>query len=506
MAVLTMGALMKLALKDGPSGDPDPRALDDMLAAEAVVLLLCLVDSPRKEAALAAIELLQLIARDPRGMAALAETHSARSLIAALGTAFSSPLVDPGDSSMRNVRADIVGVIGQLVEGRPAVGRAFLAAGVVREVAGLLGPARDVTERKFAMELVDKLVRHAPGACDVMKAEGVFTQIHRLTAGEPILTTLHVIGRGEVTLPMFDEEPSQAQMLMFTAAARSGGVLEIAETGKKPAVYKLAEVMDPHPGTWEATLTPPPGSPQAPPAPFPLCIYAGPMRAPGTQEPLPTPSPGMPQAIPPRSPLTPEAAPPSCPGTPEAGAATSPGTPKACATPSPETPKAAPSPRPGTPESGAPPSPGTPEAVSGDAAERQKLRSHSLETPDPAPANVARRQKPPHQSPGTPVVVTSQPVGAQNLPHPGPRTPEVAGAAALGRHNPPLSGAGMPETAAADTARHARVRRPSRRVCVMCGTVSKQRFQVCTRCRTAAYCGKDCQAAHWPVHKGQCRG
>lgn len=48
--------------------------------------------------------------------------------------------------------------------------------------------------------------------------------------------------------------------------------------------------------------------------------------------------------------------------------------------------------------------------------------------------------------------------------------------------------------------------RSSRRVCCMCGVVSEKHFRVCSRCREARYCGRDCQKAHWPVHKLECRG
>jgi hypothetical protein len=483
---MLMGALMRLVLKDGPSWDPDACALEDMLAADAVQALFCIMSSFGEEAVLAAIELLQVIARDPRGIAAIAGTHCARPLITALSTAFNEPLVDPGDNSTWNIRAYIAGIIGRLVEGRPEVGNAFLAAGLVREMADFLGPGRHVVERKFAMELADKLVRHAPGACDAMKAEGVFTRIHHLTAGEPSPVTVNMIGRGEVTLSMYEEEPSQAQMLLFAAAAQCGGVLEIAETGKKPAPYTSGRLQDPHPGTWEATLTPPSGAPPAPPAPFPLCIY-GRMGGPGTQGPLPTPSARMPQATPPPNPATQEASPTSCLGMPEAGAAPSPGMPKAAPSPCRGTGEAGAPPSPGMPEVGAPPSPGTQEAASTGAAAHRKLCSGSHRTLDPAPAGAdgAGRRKPPHQTLGTPVVITAQPLGRQKLPRSGPSAPEASPSGSLP---------------------HPTALRSSRRMCSMCGAVSQRRFQVCMRCRRAAYCGRDCQAAHWPVHKSECRG
>ena len=30
-------------------------------------------------------------------------------------------------------------------------------------------------------------------------------------------------------------------------------------------------------------------------------------------------------------------------------------------------------------------------------------------------------------------------------------------------------------------------------------------LQGCSRCGTAHYCGRECQAKHWPVHKNNCR-
>ena len=48
-----------------------------------------------------------------------------------------------------------------------------------------------------------------------------------------------------------------------------------------------------------------------------------------------------------------------------------------------------------------------------------------------------------------------------------------------------------------------RQRRP---VCAACGsTVPKLRvFKVCSGCDTARYCDRECQTAHWPVHKQEC--
>ena len=47
--------------------------------------------------------------------------------------------------------------------------------------------------------------------------------------------------------------------------------------------------------------------------------------------------------------------------------------------------------------------------------------------------------------------------------------------------------------------------------CVMCGKrpgkkeSGRRRLMKCTGCSSAYYCSKDCQAAHWPEHKHQCK-
>jgi hypothetical protein len=41
------------------------------------------------------------------------------------------------------------------------------------------------------------------------------------------------------------------------------------------------------------------------------------------------------------------------------------------------------------------------------------------------------------------------------------------------------------------------------RVCFACGKAVDGRLK-CARCRTARYCSRECQKAHWPEHKGSC--
>ena len=43
-------------------------------------------------------------------------------------------------------------------------------------------------------------------------------------------------------------------------------------------------------------------------------------------------------------------------------------------------------------------------------------------------------------------------------------------------------------------------------VCANCKAISnKEYFKKCAKCRSAAYCSKDCQIKHWPVHKTVCK-
>ena len=42
--------------------------------------------------------------------------------------------------------------------------------------------------------------------------------------------------------------------------------------------------------------------------------------------------------------------------------------------------------------------------------------------------------------------------------------------------------------------------------CSHCGIVSSQRaLRKCSRCKAVAYCGRDCQVAHWSKHKCVCK-
>jgi hypothetical protein len=46
-----------------------------------------------------------------------------------------------------------------------------------------------------------------------------------------------------------------------------------------------------------------------------------------------------------------------------------------------------------------------------------------------------------------------------------------------------------------------------RKVCATCckGTLEHEKVKACSRCRMVYYCGKECQRAHWPQHKHECR-
>ncbi len=353
----------------GPGGQPDPSAVEQMLAAGAVPALLRLMATPHgpkevknlgypledhdnedereEEAAIAAFKPLRLMACDPRGEAAIAAADCAGPLVAALGAAFNLPLPDGDDAShdasTRDVRSDVVAVIGKLIEGRPGLGRAFLAAGIVREVGTFLGPARAGTERNLAMQLAEKLLKCVPGACNVMRAEGVFAKIHQLTlpaapaSGKPGSHRDVGTGKGN-TVP-----------LRSRGSLRDEGAGEGAGEGRLPlksmSGFSEAEAA-------QATAL--------------LCLAAC-----------------------------------HCGGVLEVGKNT--------------------------------------DGVS------IRYTGNSVTVSNPVPREDARP------------AATSGP-------------------------------------------------RPSRKVCSMCGAASEKPLQVCTRCRGARYCGRTCQAAHWPVHKRECRG
>jgi hypothetical protein len=316
------------------------------------------------EAGAAAFKPLRLIAYDPRGEAAIAAADCAGPLVAALAAVFKLPLggqADAGgdesrgktqspaegcvgksgtrDVSTLSVRKDVVAVIGKLIEGRPRLGQAFLSAGIVRELGNLLGPARTTTERGLAMQLAEKLVQHVPLACQVMRAEGIFMAIHRLTV------------------------PAA------TASQKRGSHRDV--------------------GTGESN--------------------AGPLKARGS--------------------LRDEG---------DGG---------------------------GTPS--LKPTRGFSEAEAAQAAALMSMSAAHC-------GGVLEIGKTPD---GVPIRYTGSSVTVSNL--------------VLREDTPPT------DTSAP---------RPSRKVCCMCGAASEKALQVCMRCRSARYCGRTCQAAHWPVHKTQCRG
>ena len=47
---------------------------------------------------------------------------------------------------------------------------------------------------------------------------------------------------------------------------------------------------------------------------------------------------------------------------------------------------------------------------------------------------------------------------------------------------------------------------PPQRVCSSCGQAEgEHRLKTCAKCNTVLYCSRDCQTAHWKVHKKECR-
>jgi hypothetical protein len=471
VTVVILCGLTSLVLNDGPNREPNPCAVDDMLAAGAVPSLLNIMASLRKDAAVVAFELLDVIARDPRGKAAIAAADSAGPLVITLSAALDAPAVDAVDDTARDVRADIVSMIGRLVEGWPGAGEPFLAAGLLQEIGNMLAPRRPMTERKLAMELAEKLICHTPSACAAMEAEGVFTKIHGLTFGGPKGVAVDSLKRDkeahlmEATAASLDAEPSQARGVLCMAAGYCGGTLEVG-TGEGEPMRYTADIGGPRSSA----------TPEDPPPEGPRTPEAAVRQSPGTAERGPPPSPGTPEAASAPSARRLEGHSRPSLGTLEAAPTPDAGTGDSCR-PAPElrTPEAPQTPKPGTVDAQPRSNPWTPE----DAAS-----SPSLRMSEPAPTPNSR--------------------ALVDRPTPSPGTPEAAPARAAGHRKPPHHHPGTAGAASGDSPPHPTVRRSSRRVCSMCGTVSQQKFRVCTRCRRAAYCGKDCQAAHWPVHKGEC--
>ena len=47
---------------------------------------------------------------------------------------------------------------------------------------------------------------------------------------------------------------------------------------------------------------------------------------------------------------------------------------------------------------------------------------------------------------------------------------------------------------------------PPQRVCASCEKAEGEtRLKTCAKCNTVLYCSRDCQTAHWKVHKKECR-
>jgi len=42
------------------------------------------------------------------------------------------------------------------------------------------------------------------------------------------------------------------------------------------------------------------------------------------------------------------------------------------------------------------------------------------------------------------------------------------------------------------------------RCCAHCGTTFDKKMKKCGACKTTNYCDRDCQTAHWPLHKQVC--
>jgi hypothetical protein len=507
----------------GPERGPKPRAVREVIAGGAIPPLLHIMatyhslikereaetnaeededkeeeDVRSKEGSgiFAAFEPLRIIAHDPRGEAAIAAADPAGPLIAALVAAFKLPLIEAGatgdesrterraraeghvsksvtrDVSVLDVREDTVGLIGKLLHGRARLGDAFLSAGLAGELARLLALTRAQVERKLAMQLTEQLVRHVPGACGVLRADGVFAQIHCLTLpAAPVSrdrSPLRDVGKGEGKL----------SQLRARGSLRDKGDPEGTLPESSPGSLRDE-------GVGEGTL---PESSQ------------GSLRDKGVGEgTLPLRSHGSLRAegagkgtLSPRScgSLNDEGAgkgtlPPGSHGFPnDEGAAEGTLSPRSHGSPRHD----------GLAEGTVPL---RARGSLGDEGAGETMLPLEFTTgtseAEAAQATALLCLVAGHcggvlelgeNTDGVPIRYTAGSVTDSN---PGPRGP---------REDAPPTGA-LPD---------ASVPRSSKKVCSMCGAASHKHLQVCSRCRGPRYCGRTCQAAHWPVHKRECRG
>jgi hypothetical protein len=63
----------------------------------------------------------------------------------------------------------------------------------------------------------------------------------------------------------------------------------------------------------------------------------------------------------------------------------------------------------------------------------------------------------------------------------------------------------VPKATSVQMDRHAAAMEESSYGCYRCGKGTKKENRACSRCLLAWYCSRDCQAAHWKVHKKVCK-
>jgi hypothetical protein len=244
--VHVMFALARL-IRDETEGEPDQQAVDDLLAAGALPTLLRILAGPDM---VFAFDIMQRISCAPRGGAAIADTCCASLLVAALGSESCKPSEgDMDGTATAECCSQILAIIGNIVDGRPGQGQAFLAAGIAHELASVFTSPQSDAELTIAMELVEKLTRHTPGACDALMVEGVLRKIHDLATGPPEPTCPRPAfdlppGEGvppeTATKADLDAAAVEANALLCRVAAYCGGVLEIVCVDEEPARYTSA--------------------------------------------------------------------------------------------------------------------------------------------------------------------------------------------------------------------------------------------------------------------------
>lgn len=233
---------------------PVSGAVDEVLAAGAVPILLRILGC-QSELAKHAVALLHVISCDPCGAAAIITADYVRPLVTAVDLSFDCRrLVSSTDCYMPDTRSDVVDMISNIVEQRPEQGDALFAAGLAAQLATVLSSPPDEVGRYFAMQLVENLSRHVPGACQVLMAAGVLAEIQKLAVATPAYTESGCAADipGAESHPLLckipeavtEPEAARASALLSRLADYCGGLLEIADVDAAPSQSPS------QPGTW----------------------------------------------------------------------------------------------------------------------------------------------------------------------------------------------------------------------------------------------------------------